>query len=111
MLVTGRPGAPSSDHAAHVAGRYRDGALSDTWTDVARCARGTFVGFVPACTCGWTGAIRPGTVVGFAECQRALRVEHLAQLPPIAAPRRSPSRTGPIPALRQGSRLLGVPTL
>jgi hypothetical protein len=30
MFVTGRPGAASSDHSAYVAGRYRDGALSDT---------------------------------------------------------------------------------
>jgi hypothetical protein len=81
MLVTGRPGAAPFDHAVYVAGRYRDGALSDTWTDVARCARGTFVGYVPACTCGWTGAIRANTIEGFRESQRALRFEHLSRVP------------------------------
>jgi hypothetical protein len=82
MIVTGQPGPARHDHAGYVAGRYRDGALSDTWTDVARCARGTFIGFAPACSCGWLGAIRPSTVEGFSACQRALRHEHLSRLRP-----------------------------
>jgi hypothetical protein len=104
MIVTGRPGAAaSSDHAVYVAGRYRDGALSDTWTDVARCAPGTFVGYVPACTCGWTGAIRLSTVEGFRECQRALRFEHLNELRTAqATPMSNASRRRPRPSLAFG---------
>lgn len=103
MFITGRPGAASCEHAVYVAGRYRDGALSDTWTDVARCARGTFIGYVPACSCGWTGAIRENTPAGFRECQRAVRVEHLSRLqtaPAVAA--RGPARVRPRPALAGG---------
>jgi len=85
-LVTGRGGASPDGHAVYVAGRYRDGALSDTWTDVARCARGTFVGYVPACTCGWTGEIRSNTLEGFRDSQRALRTEHLSRLPGASRP-------------------------
>jgi hypothetical protein len=44
-----------SGHAGYVAGRYRDGSWSDHWTDVARCAAGTFTAYRPACRCGWTG--------------------------------------------------------
>jgi hypothetical protein len=96
MIVTGQPGVAACEHAGYVAGRYRDGALSDTWTDVARCARGTFVGYVPACSCGWFGAIRPNTVDGFRASQHALRSEHLSQLRPAAVSGRGPSRSGPI---------------
>jgi hypothetical protein len=107
VIVTGRPGAASSDHAVYVAGRYRDGALSDTWTDVARCARGTFVGYVPACSCGWTGSIRANTVEGFRECQRALRFEHLsglqtAPVAPAGGPSWGSSRLPPMSALALG---------
>ena len=98
-LATGRPGGASADHAVYVAGRYRDGALSDTWTDVARCARGTFVGYVPACSCGWVGGIRAGTVEGFRQSQRALRYEHLSGLPSAeTAPVRGLTRRRPISA-------------
>jgi hypothetical protein len=100
VIVTGRPGpAPESPHSGYVAGRYRDGSLSDTWTDVARCASRTFVAYVPACTCGWTGSLHPATVTGFSECQRALRHEHfraLSALGRVTGGRRSRGR-GPIP--------------
>lgn len=104
MFVTGRPGAASSDHAVYVAGRYRDGALSDTWTDVARCAPGTFIAYVPACTCGWTGAIQANTLDGFRESQRALRSEHLSRLPapPPVPVRESIRRRGPRSSLALG---------
>jgi hypothetical protein len=50
------PGAdPVPGHVGFLAGRYRDGAYSDVWTDVSRCAEGTFVRYAPACTCGWGG--------------------------------------------------------
>jgi CubicO group peptidase (beta-lactamase class C family) len=104
MFVTGRSGAASSDHAVYVAGRYRDGALSDTWTDVTRCAPGTFVAYVPTCSCGWTGAIRSNTLDGFRECQRALRSEHLSRLQnvPTAAVRGQVGRRGPHSSLALG---------
>ena len=38
-------------HRGYVAGRYRNGVLSDEWTDVTRCAEGTFTAFVSGC--GW----------------------------------------------------------
>jgi hypothetical protein len=69
----------------YVAGRYRDGALTDTWTDVARCARGTFVAYVPACSCGWTGELHPPTLEGFSASQRALRRDHVIQPGSMAA--------------------------
>lgn len=103
MFVTGRPGAAPCEHAVYVAGRYRDGALSDTWTDVARCARGTFVGYVPACSCGWIGDIRAGTVDGFRECQRALRLEHLNSIQAVpAASARGLTRAAPCSSLAFG---------
>jgi hypothetical protein len=99
MIVTGLPvGAPSDGHAGYVAGRYRDGALSDTWTDVARCARGTFIGYVPACTCGWTGTIQPATPGGFQISQRELRTAHIGQV--SRTPRRT-ARFNPV-ATRAG---------
>jgi hypothetical protein len=42
-------------HRGYVAGRYRDGALSDIWTDVARCAERTFTAYLARCGCGWLG--------------------------------------------------------
>jgi hypothetical protein len=103
MFVTGRPGVAHSDHDVYVAGRYRDGALSDTWTDVAWCAHGTFIGYVPACTCGWTGGIRTNTIDGFRECQRALRFEHLSSLATArVASTGGRSRSGPLSSMVLG---------
>jgi hypothetical protein len=34
-------------HVGYVAGRYRDGAYSDLWTDVRRCAWRTFTDYAP----------------------------------------------------------------
>jgi hypothetical protein len=79
VMVTGRQGVPSIDgHCGFVAGEYRDGLLSDTWTDVTRCARGTFVGLVPACSCGWRGEVRPVTASGLETCQLSVATEHLS---------------------------------
>lgn len=77
MIGTERPCVSPTLHVLYVAGRYRDGALSDTWTDVTRCARGTFVNYVPACTCGWKGASKPATAAGLRACQSALSRPHL----------------------------------
>jgi hypothetical protein len=64
-------------HVGYLAGRYRDGAYSDAWTDVARCAPGTFVAYAPACSCGWRGAAQPANAVGRITSQRAWAQDHL----------------------------------
>lgn len=75
---TGTPGRAL--HQGFVAGVYRDGALSDIWTDVTRCARGTFIRLVAACDCGWRGTDQPVTFTGFKECQRAWVSDHLGHI-------------------------------
>ncbi|WP_300018517.1 hypothetical protein [Pseudonocardia sp.] len=69
------------DHGGYVAGRYRDGSLSDAWTDVLRCAPGTFVRFVPRCACGWTGRERPATPAASTACMQEWFVSHVVPLP------------------------------
>ena len=88
-LTTGSEGGPAG-HAGFLAGRYRNGALSDAWTDVSRCAEGTFVGYVPACSCGWRGAVQPASPAGRFLSTRLWRDEHLAGLAFVAG--RPPSR-------------------
>lgn len=81
VIVTEGMGAPVVDgHCGYVAGRYRDGAFSDTWTDVSRCARGTFVGYAPACTCGWSGEVLPGTPSGMETCRLEVIANHLSRV-------------------------------
>jgi hypothetical protein len=67
-------------HAGYLAGRYRNGAFSDVWTDVSRCAEGTFVAYVPACSCGWRGTVQPAPPSGRFRSSRLWRDEHLARL-------------------------------
>lgn len=87
VIVTGKAGLPPVDgHRGYVAGRYRDGLLSDTWTDVTRCARDTFVGYAPACTCGWIGDLQPSTPAGLRCCRQALIAEHISNLAPAQPP-------------------------
>jgi hypothetical protein len=63
-------------HCGYVAGRYRDGAWSDGWTDVDRCAEGTFTAYAAACTCGWRGRPRPASRGGRQAVLHAWEVEH-----------------------------------
>jgi hypothetical protein len=63
-------------HCGYVAGRYRDGALSDAWTDVTRCADRTFVRYVARCWCGWLGVGHPASPAGYHACQRELISNH-----------------------------------
>ena len=51
---------------------------------MSRCAEGTFVGYVPACSCGWRGAVQPATPAGRFLSTRLWRDEHLAGLGPAA---------------------------
>ena len=68
-------------HHGYVTGRYRGGALSDTWTDVRRCAERTFIAYVARCQCGWRGNDYPSSPVGYHACQRALISAHLPSVP------------------------------
>ena len=76
MLVTNPPAA--DEHLGFVAGRYRNGALSDAWTDVTRCAWGTFRAYGPTCGCGWRGTAQPADARGVDDCRHQLE-EHLAR--------------------------------
>jgi hypothetical protein len=72
MLFTiADPLAVPAGHAGYIAGRYRDGAYSDGWTDVSRCAENTFVAYAPACSCGWRGRGEPASAAGRLRCRRA----------------------------------------
>jgi hypothetical protein len=65
-------------HRGFVAGRYRNGAWSDSWTEVGRCAPGTFTAFAPACRCGWRGESRlPASAAGEQACLLLWANEHL----------------------------------
>ncbi len=67
-------------HVGYVAGRYRNGALSDIWTEVERCAERTFLAYVPACSCGWVGTGCPATPTGLNACRREWATGHGASL-------------------------------
>jgi hypothetical protein len=82
MLFIGGSDAGIGDHAGYVAGRYRDGALSDLWTDVARCAPATFTAFLPACGCGWRGGAQAPDEAGARRCRREWTREHLRHVVP-----------------------------
>lgn len=71
----------TDDHHGYVAGRYRDGSTSDGWTDVTRCAPGTFVRFVPRCACGWSGRDRPATDPGARSARQEWFLGHVVPLP------------------------------
>jgi hypothetical protein len=89
MLLT-PPATARGGHVGYVAGRYRDGAYSDMWTDVRRCARLTFTAYAPACSCGWRGAPIPVGDTGLIACHREWNRIHLAaQLITAAAPAES----------------------
>ena len=81
--LTRVPGDLPVGHAGYLVGRYRDGAFSDAWTDVSRCAEGTFVGYAPACSCGWRGPLQPATPRGRILSSRLWHDEHLSALRPV----------------------------
>jgi hypothetical protein len=68
--------AMTDEHEGYVSGRYLDGSASDIWTDVTRCAEGTFIGYHPACECGWTGTEQPRTEAAYRQCQRDWATGH-----------------------------------
>ena len=73
-------GTAPAGHAGFLVGRYRNGAFSDAWTDVSRCAEGTFVGYAAACSCGWRGPLQPASARGRLLSSRDWRGLHLAQV-------------------------------
>ena len=78
LWVASVRGADMADtHRGYVAGRYRDGALSDTWTDVTRCAEQTFIAYVARCGCGWLGDDQPANPDGYHTSQHQLINNHL----------------------------------
>jgi hypothetical protein len=79
LLTAGAEEAPAG-HAGFLARCYRDGSFSDAWTDVSRCAGGTFVGYVPVCSCGWRGPVQPATSRGRLLSSRLWRDDHLSHL-------------------------------
>lgn len=90
MLYTGERELPGSDdHEGFVAGRYRNSAHSDIWTDVRRCAEGTFSAYIPACECGWRGNPHPVTDGGYRGARQAWVDTHFAAVyrtvPPCTA--------------------------
>lgn len=86
MLFTGTmPGVEG--HVGYLAGRYRNGALSDVWTDVSRCAERTFTAWAAGCSCGWYGPLQPLTTVGQYGARRQWAGEHIAAvLAEVATP-------------------------
>jgi hypothetical protein len=70
--------ARTDEHEGYVAGRYRDGSRSDIWTDVTRCAELSFISYLPACECGWTGSDQPYSETGFRQCQHDWVTQHFA---------------------------------
>lgn len=70
--------ARTDEHEGYVAGRYRDGSRSDIWTDVTRCAERSFISYLPACECGWTGSDQPYSEAGFRQCQHDWVTQHFA---------------------------------
>jgi hypothetical protein len=79
MLFTDLSLVTVPGHAGFVAGRYRDGAFSDEWTDVARCAPRTFTAWAPACICGWRGCTVSTEQADVARC-RQMWEQHLQEL-------------------------------
>ncbi|GEL21545.1 hypothetical protein PSU4_04990 [Pseudonocardia sulfidoxydans NBRC 16205] len=87
MLFTGTmPGVEG--HVGYLAGRYRNGALSDVWTDASRCAERTFTAWAAGCSCGWYGSLQPLTTVGQYGARRQWANEHL---PVVLAEATAPS--------------------
>jgi hypothetical protein len=88
-----------------VAGRYRDGAWSDSWTEVGRCAPATFTAFAPACSCGWRGAARmPANPAGEQACLLLWAHDHLTT-PPAGPGGRAGAVWDPMPRLARAGRL------
>ena len=85
MSSARKTGAMPNSHAGFVAGRYRDGAYSDVWTDVRRCASRTFTAYAPACSCGWRGAPRPVSDIAYLACRRDGDREHPTSPAPPSA--------------------------
>ncbi|MGH4024573.1 MAG: hypothetical protein ACRDRV_08315 [Pseudonocardiaceae bacterium] len=89
----------TDEHEGWVAGRFRDGSLSDIWTDVHGCADQTVTAYLPRCECGWIGTAVPATSGGYNAAERQWRSRHL---PEVVATRPAP-RLLPEPACVQGS--------
>src|SRR4051794_40648070 len=84
MLYIGPGDGEYADaHEGYVAGRYRDGTISDIWTNTSECPDGTFEAYVPACECGWLGRTQPATGEARRNCQQAWLCDHFEHLEPV----------------------------
>lgn len=66
-----------AEHHCIVAGRKRNGALADVWSDAQAYLDGCYVAYVPRCDCGWTGPPFSATQSGYAACEQLWRDKHL----------------------------------
>jgi hypothetical protein len=82
----------TDEHEGYVAGRYRNGSRSDLWTDVTRCAEYTFIAYLPACECGWTGTDSPATEPGHRQCEHDWAAQHF--IPTVLPHVRQPATSG-----------------
>ena len=89
----------TDEHEGWVAGRFRDGSLSDIWTDVRSCAEDAFTAYLPRCECGWMGTDVSATSGGYHAAERQWQSRHL---PTVVAARPAP-RPLPEPACVLGS--------
>jgi len=101
VAVFSRSRVPRSEqdpHQGYVAGRYRDGSLSDDWTEARRCADRTFVRYVARCTCGWIGLDDAPDERGAERCERDWRADHQPLASAVATalnqPTAAPMRAG-----------------
>jgi len=92
------PRSEQDPHQGYVAGRYRDGSLSDDWTEARRCADRTFVRYVARCTCGWIGLDDAPDERGAERCERDWRADHQPLASAVATalnqPTAAPMRAG-----------------
>jgi hypothetical protein len=78
-----------AEHHCFVAGRKRDGALADVWSDAQAYLDGYYVAYVPRCDCGWTGPPFSATPSGYAACEQLWRDKHLQPFLCAANPART----------------------
>lgn len=90
----------TDEHEGWVAGRRADGTLSDIWTDVRDCPKGTYSAYLPCCECGWAGPAVPATPGGYRAAERQWQKRHLAD---VIAGKRPTRRALPEPAYVTGS--------
>lgn len=75
-----------------VAVSYRDGAISDIWTAVRRCAEHTVTEYRPMCEFGWHGGDRPATEAACQACRQVRSSPATSSAPSAALLKRDPDQ-------------------